>query len=144
MHQGLNFHVQFLLLMINWFDYSLQSRWIFVMFLCDYICVNKAYFIANEYWLGYTIAIIHHQRWTTFSYLHHLQEALLWRWVRGLQDSPDVLGLVQWHLQQVAQHHQLLQLGLSMRRQLQDRRLQSAGHQGCLPGLLPRCTDIWN
>lgn len=69
-------------------------------------------------------------------YLHDLQESLLRRGVRGLQDPPDVLGLIQGHLQQVSQHHQLLQLGLSLRGQLEHWRLQAARYQRGLPGLL--------
>lgn len=76
-------------------------------------------------------------------YLYDLQEPLLRGGVCGLQDPPDVLGLVQGHLQQVAHHHQLLELDLGLGRQLQHRGLQAAGDQRGLPGLLPVGAQVW-
>lgn len=87
-------------------------------------------------------AIMLHNGWPP--YLHDLQESLLRRGVRGLQDPPDVLGFIQGHLQQVSQHHQLLQLGLRLRGQFEHWRLQAARYQGGLPGLLPGRAHIWN
>ena len=47
-----------------------------------------------------------------------IQELALTPGLTGLEDPPDVLGLIQGHLQQVPLHHQLLQLFLGGQREL--------------------------
>lgn len=47
-----------------------------------------------------------------------IQELALAPGLAGLEDPPDVLGLIQGHLQQVPLHHQLLQLFLGGQREL--------------------------
>ena len=58
-----------------------------------------------------------------------LEQSVGGRRLTRLQDAPDVLRLVERHLEQVALHHEVLELQPRVLRQLQHRRLHLARHE---------------